>query len=298
MRYVILRDDDTCALTPPECLDLLYRPLLDRGLPVHLSVIPDVRTDALRGDGRRERFLQFSHETHPPFLALATNRALIDYLRAEPLLRFVHHGYDHTLNEFDCGAREAARRLEMGTRRLAATGLAAPAAFVAPQDRFSGEAIREVARRYNVISSGWYELSRLPRAWWPAYLLKRWRRQSHWRVGRTLLLTHPGCILSGDKSCDRMEERVRRAVGSQPLTILVTHWAEYFRDRRPDEEFIRVLHRVGDFLAGSDDIRVTTFADLASGWIPIPGLTAAVRPRPADLPRPRVSPARILSSFS
>src|SRR6266511_3759618 len=57
MRYVILRDDDTNALTPVECLERLYRPFLDRGLPVNLAVIPDVATDATTPDGRREGFL-------------------------------------------------------------------------------------------------------------------------------------------------------------------------------------------------------------------------------------------------
>jgi len=31
MRYVILRDDDTNAFTPVECLERLYRPFLERG---------------------------------------------------------------------------------------------------------------------------------------------------------------------------------------------------------------------------------------------------------------------------
>ena len=57
MRYVILRDDDTNALTPVECLETLYRPFLDRGLPVNLSVIPEVRTQLTRPDGQREGFL-------------------------------------------------------------------------------------------------------------------------------------------------------------------------------------------------------------------------------------------------
>src|SRR5947207_294915 len=57
MRYVILRDDDTNALTPVDCLERLYRPFLDHGLPVNLAVIPDVATDATTPDGRREGFL-------------------------------------------------------------------------------------------------------------------------------------------------------------------------------------------------------------------------------------------------
>src|SRR2546426_306678 len=57
MRYVILRDDDTNALTPIECLEHLYRPFLDRGLPVNLSVIPEVRANLTLPDGRPEGFL-------------------------------------------------------------------------------------------------------------------------------------------------------------------------------------------------------------------------------------------------
>ena len=41
---------------------------------------------------------------------------------------------------------------------------------------------------------------------------------------------------------------VRRAVESRALTVLVTHWWEYFRDGRPDEEFISVLHEVAGWL--------------------------------------------------
>src|SRR5689334_5146493 len=57
MRYVILRDDDTNALTPVECLERLYRPFLDRGLPVNLATIPEVSLSAKMQDGRHEGFL-------------------------------------------------------------------------------------------------------------------------------------------------------------------------------------------------------------------------------------------------
>ena len=57
MRYVIIRDDDTNALTPVECLERLYRPFLDRGLPVNLATIPEVSLKARMGDGRQEGFL-------------------------------------------------------------------------------------------------------------------------------------------------------------------------------------------------------------------------------------------------
>jgi hypothetical protein len=57
MRYVILRDDDTNALTPVDCLERLYRPFLDRGLPVNLATIPNVRADTVERTGRPEGYL-------------------------------------------------------------------------------------------------------------------------------------------------------------------------------------------------------------------------------------------------
>src|SRR5437870_3824758 len=57
MRYVILRDDDTNALTPVDCLERLYRPFLDRGLPVNLATIAKVRTDTTGAGGALEGYL-------------------------------------------------------------------------------------------------------------------------------------------------------------------------------------------------------------------------------------------------
>src|SRR3954470_10497701 len=57
MKYVIIRDDDTNALTPIECLERLYRPFLERNLPVGLATIPDVRSDVRLPNGEPEGFL-------------------------------------------------------------------------------------------------------------------------------------------------------------------------------------------------------------------------------------------------
>ncbi len=277
IHYVILRDDDTCALTPADCLERLYRPFLDRGLPVNLATIPAVATEAKRADGKREGFLQFNHGTTTPVVAIGQNRALVDYLLARPLYHILHHGYDHSLHEFDCSRGEAARRLAAGSRRLAEAGFAPPDTFVAPYDRFSPAALRLAARRYPVISTGWFEWRRLPPAWWIPYLLKKIRRRAHWSAGGTLLLSHPGCLLSRLSPLDTMFDRVRTAVMSRPLTVLVTHWWEYFNDTQPDADFIGVLHRTADYLARDPSIRVISFADLATGRATLPGLVPGGR---------------------
>ncbi|HTL66033.1 MAG TPA: DUF2334 domain-containing protein [Lacunisphaera sp.] len=270
MHYVILRDDDTCALTPAACLERLYAPFLERGLPVNLAVIPEVRADARRPDGRREGFLRFKHETTTPRIPIGRNQALVSLLHQQPLFHVAQHGCEHIPFEFDCDRREAARRIAAGAHRLAEAGLPTPHAFVAPHDRFSAGALQAAAARFPVISTGWFNWRRVPPQWWVRYAFKRLLRRPHWSAGGTLLLSHPGCLLSRNRPLEAMLEAVGRQVRRERLTVLVTHWWEYFGETRPDEDFIAVLHRTAEFLAAAPDIRVISFADLATGRVELP----------------------------
>src|SRR3954471_20011961 len=100
MKFVILRDDDTNALTPVDCLERLYRPFLDRGFPVNLAVIPDVATDAALPDGRPEGFLLAKNGTNASTLAVGANEPLVRYLLANPGYQIVQHGCHHDYFEF------------------------------------------------------------------------------------------------------------------------------------------------------------------------------------------------------
>src|SRR5687767_10452760 len=245
MHTVILRDDDTCALTSSGCLERLYRPFLDRGLPVNLAVIPEVRTDVRTPEGQLEGFLAAGAESFGPLAPMAGNRALVDYLQAERGYHVVQHGCHHDYFEFGgCDRGELGRRLDHGARCLRDAGFERPATFVAPYDRISRPGYLEIAARFKVISSGWFEAGRVPLRWWPRYAMKKWTRFPHWRTRRTTLLSHPGCMLSFHRPRSEMFAAVRRSVESRALTVLVTHWWEYFRDGTPDEEFIGVLHEV------------------------------------------------------
>src|SRR5437762_1346199 len=157
MRYVIIRDDDTNALTPPECLERLYRPFLEHGLPVNLAVIPDVRLDAVRSDGRPEKFVFAWNGCHKLTKPIGDNKNLVGYLRDNPGFHVIQHGYDHSFFEFDSiSARDICDRLEQGTQLLVDAGFPRPQTFVAPYDKFSSVSLREVARRFPVISTGWF----------------------------------------------------------------------------------------------------------------------------------------------
>lgn len=270
-RYVILRDDDTNALTPVASVERLYRPFLDRGLPVNLAVIPEVRRATTDPHGRRERFVPAGEGE--PTVPLIRSPELVHYLKANPNLHLVQHGCHHDCFEFAIAdPREIAHRFDRGARRFVEAGFAAPVAFVAPHDRFSPASLEATAERFAVVSSGWFELRRLPPAWWPRYAMKKFLKQPHWRVGETVLLSHPGCILSYQRPMETMLANLQRAVLGQRVTVLVTHWWEYFRDGVENETFIRVLHALAEWLgesAARGDLRVVPFAALADEKIPL-----------------------------
>jgi predicted deacetylase len=283
MRFILLRDDDTNALTPIECLETLYRPFLDRGLPVNLATIPEVRENAQTPAGHREGFLPAASNPAVETVPLADNRRLVEYLHANPGFHVAQHGCYHDTFEFDRGDRaEVVRRLERGGMRLREAGFNDVSTFVAPHDRLSRVAFEEVARRFRVISTGWFEWRRLPVTWRLRYLRKRIAGRAHWRVGRTLLLSHPGCLLSHRRPLDTMLAEIRRAVRQQKITVLVTHWWEYFQNRAPHDAFIRVLHQTAEFLATEPDVKVIPFGALANQ--PESEAELASTPEPAMTP--------------
>jgi hypothetical protein len=263
MRYVILRDDDTNALTPPEYLEKLYRPFLERGLPVNLAAIPNVATTTTLPDNRPEGYLVAMTGQKPGTMPIGSNRELVDYLLENPGFHVIQHGFEHDRFEFDRqDPHEIERRLEWGTQLLLQAGFPRPQTFVAPYDRFSRVSLSAAARRFRVVSSGWYELHRLPVAWWPRYLIKKCLGTPHWRAAGAVLLTHPGCLLSAHRPRASRLAEVKRAVEKQRLTVLVTHWWEYFPNSKPDEEFIHQLHLTAEYLADQPDLRVISFGDL------------------------------------
>src|SRR3954466_5368866 len=162
MHTVILRDDDTCAFTPRACLEKLYRPFLDRGMPVNLAVIPEVRTNVRTPDGQLEGFLTAGLGAEGTLAPIAGNRELVTYLNAEHGYHLVQHGCHHDTFEFGGSDRaELGQRLDHGARRFREAGFAHEGTFVAPYDRISRAAYAEIAERFAVISTGWFEFGRI-----------------------------------------------------------------------------------------------------------------------------------------
>jgi hypothetical protein len=272
MKYVILRDDDTNALTPVAYLERLYRPFLDHGLPVNLATIPNVRTDVTYGEGILEGFLVARNGVTQPLVPLGENQELVQYLRDNPGFKIAQHGYNHEFVQGNCeweqrDRREIIRRIEDGARLLAEAGFGPSRAFVAPYDLFTPESMAETAARFPVISTGWFEWRRMPAGWWPWFFAKKLRRSHHWRVGNTVLLSHPGCHLSYHRPPGTILDRIRQSIEERPLTVLVTHWWEFFRDNQPNEPFIDVLHETAEYLRKRPDVQVVSFEDVAAGKV-------------------------------
>lgn len=270
MHYVILRDDDTNALTPVGCLERLYRPLLDQGLPVNLAMIPEVTPKATMGNGSPEGFLLNSAPATAEPIPIGSNPKLIGYLLTNRGYHIAQHGLHHEYLEFDkMPAPESGSRLDRGTKLLREAGFPRPETFVAPYDRLSRAALCEVVARFRVFSTGWFELRRLPPRCWPNYALKKLRHTWHWQVGHTLLLSHPGCLFSYAKTRNQMLQTILDQVTSRQLTVLVTHWWEYFYNGTVNDPFIDFFHETTRYLAGRHDVKFVSFTQLANGEVPM-----------------------------
>ena len=278
MKYVIIRDDDTCALTPIDCLETLYRPFRERGLPVNLATIPNVRSNVFypKGPltGQPEGFLVAAKGVKPGTYPIGSNEKLVQYLKSNPNYKIVHHGYNHEFvdgnPEFDIhDSAEIARRLDLGAKNLVEAGLGRPKTFVAPYDLITRESYRTLAKRFRVVSTGWFEFGRLPIGWWPKFVLKKALRKQHWEVNGLKLLSHPGCFLSYHRDPATILPAIKESIASRRLTVLVTHWWEFFREGEPDKRLIKVLHETADYLGKNPEIKVIPFEDVAEGRVEI-----------------------------
>lgn len=270
MKYVVLRDDDTHALTPIDYLERLYRPFLDKGLPVNLATIPNVNTTMTLPNGAPELYLRVPNETKETNLPIGRNAKLVEYLLANPGYTLLQHGCQHNFHEF--AAEDAAviiAKLEEGTRLFAEAGIPKADTFVAPHDRFSFAGLSEVSKRFPVVSACWYELRKLPVSWWPHYAYKKIFSKPHWQVGKTRLLTHPGSLVTQTLPYDSIIPRIKAHIAQKRLTVIMTHWWEFFRENGPDQPLIDVFHELAATLAADRDVKMVSFRDIANGRVPL-----------------------------
>ena len=83
------------------------------------------------------------------------------------------------------------------------------------------------------------------------------------------MLSHPGCLLSYRKPLDSMLPTIQKTVSQNYLTVLVTHWWEYFFQGQTNEAYIAVLHQTAAWLASQPDIQVIPFSAIEDPGSPI-----------------------------
>ena len=66
-----------------------------------------------------------------------------------------------------------------------------------------------------------------------------------------------------------MLETIKAHIQQHQLTVLVTHWWEYFREGEPDNPFIAVLHSLAEYLQQQAELKVISFSELARANVPL-----------------------------
>ena len=66
-----------------------------------------------------------------------------------------------------------------------------------------------------------------------------------------------------------MLDTIKGHIRRHQLTVLVTHLWEYFREGKPDEAFIAVLHSLADYLQNEPDLKGIAFSDLKRASVPL-----------------------------
>ncbi len=280
-RSIIIRDDDVNYFTDPAGLEALYGPLFARGLPVSLSVIPEVAADTPLALGEQSRFGRQYGLRHEPFIppaqrgrtgryALGENQRLVQYIRARPV-EVVQHGFNHRWNggaEFE-SADEAKllEKIERGSFLLRETFGWRPEFFCPPWDRISRAGLRALRRAGFLGVTGRHFGRNLPVSAWPVGWWHRAQPVFSWRD--FLFVGHPGYVLSLFHDGAEVLERFRQAYASHPVLVLVNHYWEYNFDGQPQPDAARLAlwHAILDFiLTREHEAQIISFRTLYDRW--------------------------------
>ncbi|PIE58727.1 MAG: hypothetical protein CSA33_02175 [Desulfobulbus propionicus] len=282
MKQVVIRDDDICACTRPDMLELLYRPLLDAGASVALSVIPAIRgglsAGPLNGPFWKTYQLEYSPCLPPEQRALFQTFPLepaseiVSYLLQNPGYEIVQHGYNHCIVD---GLREGM----LTDPRLISQKIAESSSimhhcfgkncdfFVVPWDDVSPASIKLLKQHFKGISLqriGQRHVSapKKMHAVCRRFMNDRHRLPYFWD-GDFLLLEYPGPILSMFQDFGAMKKQIIRWLEQHDILVLVTHYWEFFWDwDQPNREFLDTWHDIAAYLLQRPDLELVRFSDL------------------------------------
>jgi hypothetical protein len=119
---IVIRDDDVSYFTKPQCLEHIYRPLLELGLPINLAVIPMIHAQS------NEPVEPIKYNKKYPML-VGENKDLVEFVKQHNF-EVLQHGLMHEkfqrhsmfIPEFCINSTvELQRRAELGIKILSKT---------------------------------------------------------------------------------------------------------------------------------------------------------------------------------
>jgi peptidoglycan/xylan/chitin deacetylase (PgdA/CDA1 family) len=238
MKYILIRDDDLNFFTPFEELKTVYGFMFEQGIPVNFSTIPAVNGAAktLSNDKKKEVFEPFLPDaiagTKGSFY-LSDNTNLLSSLKDIPNNEFLLHGFEHSGNQGRCefeidDSSLLLKKLLLGKKILTDCFGIEPRTFVAPQDKYSRQAIELIKSRFDTFSLGWIDRKRLPNRCLPSYAYKKLKKENHIHYGKLLMTEHPGCHYSKYVPREISDTKLSSALKEHTFTIIVTHHWEFF----------------------------------------------------------------------
>ena len=278
MKRVLIREDDVSYFTPPEVLERLYGRLLRRSVPVDLGVIPRVSCSARLAfgvanpyyDGRLkyEPFIPPQFRGLPRTFEVGENRALVEYLRANPLLAVTQHGVAHDQEDlaFLSGARPDVFRQALLEGKAVLRGAfdQTPLFFTPPWGRLSPKAMEVLRGEFLGVSTIFTRRRFLPLPLWGRYLVQGLRHRGLLRWEGCLVVTHPFDLLRFRfPDPDDLVRQVARALEEWDLLVINNHHWEFLIDWSGwDEARLRGWDAVVDHLLRQTDLQFETFRSL------------------------------------
>lgn len=278
MKRVLIRDDDVCYFTSPEILNRLYHRLLERSIPVNLSVISKVYCSTplpfgtanpyFDGHLQYEPFIPPEFRGLPEFYEVGNNKNLVGYIRGNPLLTVTQHGVTHDESDLAFLSGEAANGFREALLRGKAVLKKAfgetPTFFTPPWDRLSLPAMEILKSEFLGVSAGFTRRRFLPIPHWGRYLLRRLQHRSFLRWGGCLVVTHPF-----DLSRFRFPypndllPHIIEALEQWDVLVLTNHYWEYLNDWSGwDKTRLTAWDTVVNYLLSREDLKFDTFASL------------------------------------
>jgi len=273
VKYVLIRDDDLNYHSDFAQIEAVHGKLIERGIPVNFATIAAVNTAA------RTESPDFGEGTYEPFLPrelagtdrewpIDQNRRLVERLNDWPGVEILQHGYDHCGRpghyEFESeDAGVIGRKLSEAREILRRAFGRRPDTFVAPQDQYSSEALRQIRAQFRMFSLGWIDRRKLPVAYLPAYAAMKLRGRHYLRMGRCWMLEHPGCLFSRFRDPVQGVAKLKAHLAAHRVTIVVVHHWEFFDAQgKPLAAHVRAFVDTMLALHAQPDVRFLRFSEL------------------------------------